>query len=91
MKSMENKCFFGFCFNCGGQAEVGTNDDFHHFIHKSQGAKDEMDYLWPCLRACHEAMHANPILEKKMFREIEKTGYKVIWKAKTKEVNTGAA
>jgi hypothetical protein len=65
-----NLCFLGFCLNCGGQALVNENDDFHHFPHKSRGGKDCIEHLWPCLRECHRYIHDHPAIEKEMFKEI---------------------
>jgi 5-methylcytosine-specific restriction endonuclease McrA len=78
-------CFCGHCPNCGA-APVGLNDDFHHFPRRSKGGKDIVDHLWPCRRECHDYIHLNPMIERMMFREIEESGIKVIWKATTKGI-----
>jgi 5-methylcytosine-specific restriction endonuclease McrA len=75
-----NLCFMGFCPVCGGQARVTLEDDFHHFVHKSKGGKDKPEMLWPCKRDCHTHMHDHPLDEKEMFKLIEESGVKVIWK-----------
>ncbi len=84
-------CFLGFCPVCGGRAPVGMNDDLHHFPHKSRGGKDCVAHLWPSRRECHDYIQTHPQIERMMFSEIEKAEIKVEWKAKTKEIGTGAA
>ncbi len=84
-------CFMGFCPVCGGRAPVGMNDDFHHFPHKSRSGKNCVEHLWPARRECHDYIQTHPWEERMMFHEIEKAGYKVIWRIQTKGIGTGAA
>lgn len=79
-------CFLGFCPVCGGRAQVGINDDFHHFPHKSKGGQDIVLHLWPGRRECHSYLHDHPVDEKEMFREIESAGVPVVWKAEGKKI-----
>jgi 5-methylcytosine-specific restriction endonuclease McrA len=78
-------CFLGHCPNCGA-APVTINDDFHHYPHRSKGGKDIPEHLWPCRRECHDYIHDHPLIERAMFNELEKAGYKVIWKVETKGI-----
>ena len=80
-------CFLGHCPVCGGQAEVGLKDDFHHFVHKGKGGQDIVLHLWPCRRECHDHMHDHPTDEREMFKEIEAAGHKVVWRIDGKKVN----
>jgi hypothetical protein len=79
-----NRCFWGFCEHCGGQAIVTVNDDFHHHPKRSHRGKNIVDHLFPCLRLCHSYYEEHPLEEKEMFKRMEAAGIPVIWEAQTK-------
>jgi 5-methylcytosine-specific restriction endonuclease McrA len=82
LKVKGNFCLMGLCENCGGRAEA---TDLHHFLHKSQGGKDVIEHLWPINRLCHSYYHDHPVEEKEIFKLIQKSGWKVVWKVDIKQ------
>jgi hypothetical protein len=82
LKEKGGFCFMGLCEHCGGTAEA---TDPHHFPHKGPHATpDEVKYLWPANRICHDYYHDHPLEEKELFKKIEAEGWKVYWKVESK-------
>jgi hypothetical protein len=72
------RCFMGLCEHCGGMAEA---TDLHHYPHKGPNSTpDEVKYLWPANRICHDYYHDHPLAEKELFKKIEGEGWPVVWK-----------
>ena len=76
-------CLMGLCEVCGG---LSMATELHHFPHRSKAGQNIPEHLWPINRECHSYLHDHPGEERMIFHEIEKAGYKVIWKAKTKGI-----
>lgn len=78
-------CFMGLCENCGGLSQA---TDLHHFPHKGpHSTPDDIKYLWPANRICHDYYHSHPLEERELFKLIEKAGWKVYWKVEESKLN----
>jgi hypothetical protein len=75
-----DRCFMGFCGRCHG-TRVTVNEGQHHFPHKGPHCTpDDPKYLWPAHDVRQEWYHEHPNEERKLFEQIEATGYTVYWR-----------
>lgn len=77
-------CFCGECEHCGGTLQA---TDTHHFPHKGpHSTPDNLKYLWPVNRLCHDYYHDHPAEERMLFKKLEELGYPVYWKTQGKKI-----